>query len=115
MSKWLEYLKLIPEGIKNPKDVLEGHVNAVRLKHGSLPEDEQDEIIRRRMLCAGCPHNSKNKEASKQKGFDYCTLCSCPIESKSAALGASCGAKIWNERHPKEEPIEVKWEAYGNH
>lgn len=111
--KWWEYLKLIPEGLKHPKDVLEGHVNNVRLTLGNLPEDEQDEIIRRRLICEGCPNNSKNKEGAKEKGFDYCTLCSCPINTKSAALGAQCGAATYNERHP-EDSKPVLWTRYKN-
>lgn len=112
--KWWEYLKLIPEGIKNPKDVLEGHVNNVRLTLGSLPEEEQDEIIRRRLICEGCPNSSKNKQGAKDKGFDYCTLCSCPLAAKTAALGAECGASIYNERHPEDQQ-PVLWTRFKNH
>lgn len=114
MNKLLELIKLLPEGIKNPRDVLEGHINAVRLTNGSLPEDEQEEIIRRRLICSTCPQSSKNKEGARKKGFDYCTLCSCPLEAKTAALGASCGALIYNERHP-EDPQPVLWGPYKNH
>ena len=113
--KFLEFLKLIPEGMHNPSLVIEGAVNAVKAKYSLLPEDEQEEIVRRRLICASCPFSSRNKEGARQKGFDYCTLCSCPIEQKSSALGASCGAKTWNERHPDKESIEVKWGPYGKH
>lgn len=114
MNKWFELLKLIPEGLKNPTLVIEGHINAVKAKHSLLPEDEQEEIVRRRLLCASCPFSSQNREGAKQKGFDYCTLCSCPLETKTAALGATCGAQIYNERHPEDQK-PILWTAYKNH
>lgn len=109
MNKWLEYIKLIPKGLKNPEKVLEGVVNNATFS--SLPEDQQEEIIRRRLLCASCPNSSENKQGAKQKGFPYCTLCSCPLNTKSASLSSDCGAKTYNERHP-EDPQPVLWEAY---
>lgn len=112
--KFLEFLKLIPEGMHNPSLVIEGAVNAVKAKYSLLPEDEQEEIVRRRLICASCPFSSKNREGAKQKGFDYCTLCSCPLETKTAALGATCGAQIYNERHPEDQK-PILWTVYKNH
>jgi hypothetical protein len=110
----IELIKLIPAGLNNPKDVVEGHINNVRLSLNNLPEDEQEEIVRRRVICEGCPNMSKNKPGARDKGFDYCTLCSCPINAKTAALGAQCGAAIYNEKHSEDEQ-PVLWTRYKNH
>lgn len=109
MNKWVEYLKLIPKGLKNSEKVLEGVINNATFS--SLPEDQQEEIIRRRLLCASCPNSSENKQGAKQKGFDYCTLCSCPLVTKTASLTSDCGAKTYNERHP-EDLQPILWEKY---
>lgn len=116
--KLLEYIKLLPLGLKNPELVLEGFINNIKLEHGTLPEDEVEEIARRRLICAGCPFMSKNAE--KITGFktkrteDFCTLCSCPIKGKTASMDSTCGADSYNKTHPNNPPIEVKWEPYGN-
>jgi len=109
MNKWLEYIKLFPEGAKNPRKVIEGIVNSANFVN--LSEEEQDVIIARRILCASCPNMSANKEEAKKKGFDYCTLCSCPIETKTASLSSDCGAKYYNEKHPEDEQL-ILWEKY---
>ncbi len=109
MSKWIELLKLVPKGLKNPQQVVEGVINNINLP--SLSEEEQIEIARRRLICAQCPNMSGNKEGAKKKGFDYCTLCSCPIVTKTAALSAICGAKTYNEKHP-EAPEPILWTSF---
>ena len=113
MSKLIEYLKLLPLGLKNPKQVVEGIWNEINLEN--LPEDEKEEIARRRVLCAGCPLMSKNVEAILNMKFDriedFCTLCSCPIKTKAASLSSNCGALGYNEGHP-ENPQEVRWLSY---
>lgn len=110
MSKWLEYVKLVTK-IKDPLKVVEGVVNSVKNSYGLLPEDEQEEIIRRLLICKECPNMSANRQGAKQKGFDYCTLCSCPISSKTASMSSSCGATTYNERHP-EDVKPILWEKY---
>lgn len=112
MNKMLEYLSLVPKGLKNPSQVAEGVYNSVRMEYGSLPKDQKEEIIRRRLLCASCPFMSANREGYNTSRKDqHCTLCSCPIKTKTASLDSSCGAKTYNERHP-EDPQPVLWEAY---
>lgn len=112
MSLLLEYIKMLREGMKSPSKVVEGISNAVKMEYGLLPKDEQDEIIRRRLICQGCPMMSKNREGyTIHRKEDHCTLCSCPIKSKTASLDSSCGAVTHNKRHP-ESPLPVLWEQY---
>jgi len=110
MSKWSEYLALLPKGLKNPSQVIEGIVNSVSMS--SLPEEEKDEIIRRRLLCASCKYMSSNREDYHTKRTDeHCTLCSCPILTKTASLSSDCGAKAYNLSHPGDQK-PVLWEKY---
>jgi hypothetical protein len=117
MSKFLEYLKLVPEGLKNLDLVVEGIVNDVKLAHDKLTEEEQNEIIRRRLICAACPFMSENAKVNpavnyKSKRKDkHCTHCGCPISTKTAALKANCGIENYNARNP-ENPLPLKWEEY---
>ena len=41
MSKFTEYLKLIPKGLKNPQQVLEGWINDYNFDN--LPKEEVEE------------------------------------------------------------------------
>lgn len=115
MSKWLEHIKLLPKGLKNPGLVIEGHLNNLRLELGTLPEDQEAEIVRRRLICSQCPFMSKNAE--QLTGFktdrteEFCTLCSCPIKSKTASLASTCGIDYYNKKHP-DKPLDVKWLPY---
>jgi len=112
MNKIEEYLRMLGKGIKNPLLVLEGITNAVKMEYGSLPQEEQDEIIRRRLICSKCPMMSKNREGySTHRKEEHCTLCSCPILTKTASLDSVCGAKTYNERHP-EDIKPILWEKY---
>lgn len=115
MKSVLDYIKLIPLGLKNPWQVLEGIVNNVKLDHGNLSQDIQEEIIRRRVICKSCPFMSKNVEHLTGIKFsrkeDFCTLCSCPILTKTASMSSSCGAATYNANHP-ENLQEVKWDSY---
>lgn len=116
MSKLTEYLKLIPKGIANIDKVAEGWVNTFKMDVGALPEDEQEEIVKRRIICQYCPFMSEN---AKKKGYKteridhHCTLCGCPIVSKTSCLSCVCGAEEYNKQHPLH-PIELKWTAYDN-
>jgi len=114
MSKLTEYIDLLGKGIKHPKAVIEGWVNVARMELGDLPKDQLEEVVRRRLICGACPFMSEN--AQKLTGYKssredkHCTLCSCPIISKTASMTSACGAKYWNETHTKQ--LEVKWLPY---
>ena len=123
MSKLKEYLNLIPKALGNPKQVMEGWLNVVKMEVGNLPEGEVEEILRRRLICGACPFMSENAlnedtyttimgqpYTSKRKEH-HCTLCACPIKSKTASLNATCGAQYWNETNPLKL-LEVKWGPY---
>ena len=109
-----EYLKLLPIGFTNREKVLEGTINAVKMHFGKLPQDQQDEIVRRRLICHTCKYQSEN---AKEEGYitnridAHCILCNCPISSKTASLQSMCGAEIWNLNHPKEQ-LPIKWDVY---
>lgn len=115
MKGVLEYVKLLPTVILNADKVIEGIVENVRLKHGTLPEDEQEEIIRRRAICAGCPFMSENAKKAgnytSQREDEHCIHCLCNIEWKTASLGSRCGIDSYNRRHPKN-PMPLKWDVY---
>lgn len=114
MSKLGEYLKLIPRGIANIEKVVEGHINNVLLEYGSLPEAEREEIIKRRVICAGCPYMSVN---AKEKGYkservdEHCTMCGCPIEPKTASLDSNCGIEHYNKKNPNNR-LPLKWTKF---
>ena len=116
MSKLSEYMGLIPKALGNPKQVLEGWVNLARLELGNLPEDQVEEVVRRRLICSQCPFMSENaKKISQYKSSreeSHCTLCSCPIAAKTASLSSVCGAQYYNETHLNSSPLEVKWNSY---
>jgi len=113
MSLLSEYFEMAKRGLKNPKQVMEGIWN--ELNHENLPEDEKEIIMQRRTICAGCPFMSKNAELLSGKKFsrieEFCTLCSCPIKTKTASLSSSCGADIYNRSHPDNKQ-EIKWTSY---
>lgn len=100
--------------------VLEGVVNKVKMNHNSLSEEEQDEIIKRRLICSACPFMSSNAVANpalnyKTERFDeHCIMCGCNIELKTASLSSNCGIEVYNDDHPKT-PMELKWVALKNH
>ena len=118
MSKILEYLKLIPKAAANPEKIIEGVVNEVKMKNGSLPEDEQEEIIRRRLICFDCPFNSANAQTSQEykemydKNYKtdrpdlHCSVCTCNIELKTSSLTSDCGLTEASKK------TELKWKQY---
>jgi len=116
MSKLIEYISLLPKALSHPKEVVEGWVNAAKLELGTLPEDQVEEVVRRRLICDQCPFMSKNAEKiggyKSSREEKHCTLCSCPIISKTASLDSICGAKYYNDTHPDKEPLEVRWDKY---
>lgn len=117
LSAMIDYLKLVPLGLKNPKEIVEGIINNVKFENEGLPQDIMEEIVRRRVLCSGCPFMSKNAEIITGHKYNreeqFCTLCSCQIKAKTASLSSGCGAITYNERHP-ENLQEIKWLPYDN-
>ena len=123
MSKITEYLKLIPRGLPNSKEILESVMNNVQMKWGHLPEAKQEEIIRRRMICAACPFMSKNADTSleyrmltgenyKTKRNDpHCTFCGCELNMRTGALNSNCGIDSWNKSNP-ENTLPLKWTKF---
>jgi hypothetical protein len=117
ISKFLEYLSLIPAGLKNPEAVLEGVVNSVKMKYDKLPEDEQSEIVRRRLICQACPYTSSNAITNPALNYkthrvdEHCILCHCPIETKTASLQSNCGIEIRNKNNPNHQ-LPLRWEVY---
>ena len=117
IGRWIEFLKLVPAGLKNADKVLEGVINNVKFEHGTLPEDEQQEIVRRRLICAACPFTSSNAVANPALNYktdridEHCIHCGCPIKTKTAALTENCGIDIYNANNPKS-PMKLKWEVY---
>lgn len=118
--KLLEYLKLVPKGLPNSIAIIQGIINNVQLEN--LPEEERDEIIKRRICCTTCPFNNVNAKTSLEyfqlttthyktkRNDDHCCFCGCPIKVRTASLYANCGIEEWNERWPDKQ-IELKWRA----
>lgn len=115
MSKWIELAKLIPAGIKNIDKVIEAKITEVKLANGSLPEDQVEEIVRRRLICEGCEFNSEN--AKRLSGYQtkrldpHCIHCGCPLDARTACLACVCGIESYNRNHPKTQK-ELKWNYY---
>jgi hypothetical protein len=122
MSKFLEYLNLVPKGIPNIKSIIKGIVNNVELKYKMLSEDSRKEIIRRRLICLNCPFNNINAKVSKEyfelnkehytsdRTDNHCSFCGCPIDIRTASLECNCGIEEWNDKHPNNT-IQLKWKA----
>lgn len=114
MSSLSEYLKLIPLGIKHREEIVNSVMNKVKKNLNLLTEGEQDEIIKRRLICMECPYNSDNavKEGYKSRRVDsHCIMCSCNINFKTECLMCNCGIDTWNMNNPNEK-LPLKWETY---
>lgn len=108
MSKILEYMALVPKGIKNIRQIVDGIVNDTMLEQGRLPQEEVDIIIKRRLICATCPHMSKNAIDYKSDiDEEHCIWCTCFIKFKTANMDSVCGLKIYNQKYNKNVPL--KW------
>ena len=128
-----EYFQMIPAIAQNLPKIWEGTVNQVKESFHMLAEDEQAEIIRRRIICAECPFNSSN--AVVQLGYEssrideHCIMCGCTIARKTASLASNCGIDACNatpldpDSHCKNKYVkdyndenninaELKWKAY---
>lgn len=114
MAAILEYLKLIPKFFQNSEQIIEGIINDVKLKNGTLPENEQEEIIRRRVICASCPFMSENAKNNPSLNYKsdrtdpHCSLCQCNIDYKTACLECNCGIEVHNMQH-RDQMMEIKW------
>ena len=120
MSKLTEYLKLIPKGLGNPTQVLEGWINAYKLDNNQLSDKDIEKIISRRVICETCPLNSINAKTSKEykelygenykSSVDYlhCSICSCFISKKTACLTCHCGLEEYNNENP-DNFQNLKW------
>ncbi len=121
MSKLKEYLKLIPDGLKNFDSLLTAIVNDKGLS--KLSEDQKEEIIKRRAICKTCPFMSLNTDNQEFKDLnngqqyktsrkdEHCTFCGCPITTRTAALNMNCGVEKYNNSHPDSQLL-LKWKKY---
>jgi hypothetical protein len=129
-----EYFKLLPTIVQNIDGILEGTINQVKLELNMLPEEEQAEIARRRVICATCPFSSSNAATQllyKSDRFDeHCILCGCTITRKTADLRSNCGIDCCNanpitdckckDKNLKQynqttnTNLEPKWKAFKN-
>ena len=103
MSKLSEWMGLIPKAIANPEKIIEGMINSVKNEFKLLSEEEQEEIVRRRLICNSCPLNSINGKTSEEYktlyGENYktdredlhCACCGCNIALKTSSFGSNCG------------------------
>lgn len=119
-SKISHYIKLLPQIWTNKEAIIEGWLNNIKLEKGDLPQDEIDEIIRRRVICSTCPFNSVNAQKSKEYknifGEHYkpdettlhCSVCKCVIDYKTASLTSECGLAS----NDKTLNMELKWTKY---
>lgn len=113
MKKILEYLRLIPKGLKNINKVVEGIDNEKSFEAGELSMEESLEVVRRRSICATCPFMSTNAVElgtyTTTRDDEHCTLCACNIKYKTACMTCECGIEEYNKTNP---PIPLKWEAF---
>lgn len=117
MSVIKDYLKLIPLALKNSPEIIEGIINTVKMNNGTLPEDEQEEIIRRRAICELCPFMSENAKKDPLQNYQssrldkHCSMCGCNLELKTSSLESNCGIEIHNQQNPDNQ-MELKWTKY---
>lgn len=127
----VEYVALLPTIMSNADKILEATINQVKGELGMLPEEAQQEIVRRRLICATCPFNSSNavKDGYVSNRFDeHCTMCGCTIARKTSSLSSPCGIACCNpestcecqktklKQYNTEHNIilEPKWLAFKN-
>lgn len=115
MSKLTEYLALIPDGLKNLGGVVEGFRNQIKMELGTIPKEDEDEIIRRRLICSTCPFMSvnaiRNGIYTTQRTDKHCTMCGCPLETRTASLQSECGIANYNMQNPNNQ-LPLKWEKF---
>lgn len=112
MSKLSEYLKLIPRGIKNLDKLIEGVTNQVKIELGTIPEEDLEVIVGRRLICNTCPFLSTNALKlgiySTDRTDEHCIHCGCPKNTRTASLESNCGIEEYNKNNPND-PLELKW------
>ena len=72
MNRLKEYISLVKRGIPNIDKIAEGMLNQVKQEFNALPEDQQEEIAKRRLICESCPLfslNAKSNDEEYQKLF----------------------------------------------
>lgn len=115
MSALKEYLKLLPTALANGDKIVEAVVNKVKGKFDLLTEEEQEEIVKRKLICEHCPFNSKNASVNSDyksdRPDDHCIFCGCNIDFKTESLSSNCGIENYNRNHPNEK-MDLKWVAY---
>lgn len=114
MSKIKEYLALIPKGIHNIPQIVEALTNQVKIELGTIPQEDLEIIVGRRLICKTCPFMSKNAVKlgvySTDRDDEHCIHCGCPIVTRTASLDTSCGIEEYNEENP-DNPLKLKWIA----
>lgn len=125
MSRLKDYIDLVKRGLPNIDKIAEGVINQVKEELGALSPEEQEEIVRRRLICQSCPIfslNAKKDQAEYKKLFNedfkfdsirntYCGSCGCEYKTRTASLSSECGLSYYNELHP-ENTQELKWKTY---
>lgn len=115
MSKLTEYIEMVKNGIPHIGKIVEGISNQVKMEFGSIPQDEQDEIVRRRVICETCPLMSVNAVRlgtyATTRIDPHCTICKCPISTRTASLSSDCGIDVYNKANPDNQ-MPLKWTAY---
>ena len=116
MSVITEYIQLIPRVLKNRVNIVEGIINSVKLEFNTLPKEEQDEIIRRRLICKSCPFMSENAKNDVNQNYktdrldEHCSMCKCNIQLKTSSLESNCGIEYYNENN--DNKLELKWTSF---
>lgn len=120
MSQIAEYIKLIPSAIPNADKIVKSIVTDVQFKMGNLSEDKKAELVRRRVICKGCPFMSLNAKTSEEyksltgehyktsRKEEHCAMCGCGTKNKTASFESNCGLESWNKDHPNNEQ-PLKW------
>lgn len=120
MSKISKYLSLIPKGLSNPGQILEGWLTDAQLNNGLLTSEQEEKILLRRSICASCPYNSTNaitsaeykelygKNYKNELDYDHCSICSCPLAKKTSCLSCLCGLTTYNDENP-DNFQNLKW------
>lgn len=120
MSKFTEYLNLIPKGLKNPLKIIEGISNEIKSEFNLLTEEEQNEILRRRLICQQCPFYSLNAKTSKEyldifgehyktdRTDTHCSVCTCNEKLKTSSLDSDCGLNT----DEKTKHLELRWTKF---
>ena len=110
MSKLSEYISLLPKGIKNLPQIVEGVVNNTRIELGKMPPEDLEIVIKRRLICETCTHMSKNAvDYMSDLDEDHCIWCKCFIKYKTANLKENCGLEKYNKKYNKNE--KLKWKS----